>query len=237
MNYHSRSLHVKCGSLPAKANTGKQRTFYEGTLHPLMEQAKNSEIALLFMDASHFVMGCDFLGYIYGKVRRFIKTYSGRKRYNVLGVLNFVSKKMTTVANDTYITSIEVCDLLKKIALEYAEKPIHIILDNASYQKCMLVQDLAVQLGINLVYIPSYSPNLNLIERLWKFTKSHLRTKYYDDFTVFRTKIDSIINSVDKDNKHLIDNLIGDNVQLFDELAPMPLNPLVSTNSPQILAA
>jgi len=202
-----------------------------------MEQATSEKITLLFMDSSHFVMGCDFLGYIYGKVRRFVKTYSGRKRYNVLSVLNFISKKMTTVANDTYITSTEICDLLKKVASEYAGKPIHIILDNASYQKCTLVAELAVQLGINLVYIPSYSPNLNLIERLWKFVKGQLRTKYYDDFGAFQNKINSIINSVDKENKHLIDNLIGEKVQLFDDLANMSLNPLVSCKSLQNLAA
>ena len=66
----------------------------------------------MFLDGAHFVMGCDFLGYIYGKTRRFIKTFSGRKRYNVLGALNFVTKKVTTVTNDTYITAAEVCQML-----------------------------------------------------------------------------------------------------------------------------
>ena len=165
--------HLKCGSLPAKADPDKQRAFYDTILHPLKNQAINGDITLLFLDASHFVMGCDFLGYIYGKVRRFIKTYSGRKRYNVLGALDFITKKVTTITNDTYITSKEVCDLLTKIAFTYAGKKIHVMLDNAKYQKCALVQELATRLGINLVYIPSYSPNLNLIERLWKFVKAH----------------------------------------------------------------
>ncbi|MDR3165030.1 MAG: IS630 family transposase, partial [Synergistaceae bacterium] len=82
-----------------------QRDYYDTILLPLMTKAKENELTLLFLDASHFVMGCDFLGYIYGKTRRFIKTFSGRKRYNVLGALNFVTKKVTTVANDTYITA------------------------------------------------------------------------------------------------------------------------------------
>lgn len=212
---------MKCGSLPAKADVKKQRNFYDTVLHPLMEQAKNGKIALLFMDASHFVMGCDFLGYVYGKVRRFVKTYSGRKRYNVLGALNYVSKKITTITNDTYITSTEICDLLKKIALEYAGMPIHIILDNASYQKCLLVAELAARLGISLVFIPPYSPNLNLIERFWKFAKTKLRTKYYDKFDLFHETIDSIVDSADNENKETIDKLIGDKVQLFDDLEPL----------------
>ena len=115
-----------------------------------MDEAKKETITLLFMDASHFVMGCDFLGYIYGIARRFIKTYSGRKRYNVLGALNFISKKVTTVTNDTYITAVEICVLFNKVAVEYSGKPIYIVLDNARYQKCGIVQELSKQLGIHL---------------------------------------------------------------------------------------
>jgi len=209
---------LKCGSLPAKADVREQRSFYEKRLVPLMESAKSNKCVLLFMDASHFVMGGDFLGYIYGRVRRFIKTFSGRKRYNVLGALNFVSKKVTTVTNDTYITSCQVIELLCDIAWEYAGKPIRVVLDNASYQKSYIVQNTAAALGIELVFVPSYSPNLNLIERLWKFTKNQLRTKYYDDFDVFKERIDSIVSSTDNYNKKYIDSLIGDKVQLFDEV-------------------
>jgi transposase len=202
--------------LPAKADPAKQCNFYDTVLHPLMDEASKGKITLLFMDASHFVMGCDFLGYIYGVIRRFIKTYSGRKRYNVLGALNFITKKMTTVTNDTYITAVEVCELLKKVAFEYAEKPLYLVLDNARYQKCKAVEELVAQLGIHLIYIPPYSPNLNLIERLWKHVKSKLRTKYYDQFDEFIERIDSIINGTDKEDKVIIDRLIGEKVQFFD---------------------
>lgn len=182
-----------------------------------MKQAKEGMLTLLFMDASHFVMGCDFLGYIYGTMRRFIRTYSGRKRYNVLGALNFVSKKVSTVSNDAYITASEVCDLLIKVAAEYAGKPIYIVLDNARYQKCAIVAELANQLGIKLVFIPPYSPNLNLIERLWKHVKGKLRTKYYDVFDDFQKKIDSIVNDTDKNDIAVINRLIGEKVQLFGD--------------------
>ena len=181
-----------------------------------MENAKKGKITLLFADASHFIMGCYYLGYIYGKVRRFIRTYSGRSRYNVLGALDYISKKLTTVTNDTYITAAQVCQLIQKVSLEYAGKPIYLILDNARYQKCLLVQALAAALNVTLVYIPPYSPNLNLIERLWKHVKSRLRTKYYDDFSIFKEKIDSITDSTDKSEKKVIDKLICEKVQFFD---------------------
>ena len=58
-----------------------------------MERAKKCDIVLLFLDASHFVMGCDFLGCVYSRERRFVRTWSGRKRYNVLGAMDFLTKK------------------------------------------------------------------------------------------------------------------------------------------------
>ncbi len=122
-------------------------------------------------------MGCDFLGHIYGKTRRLVRTFSGRQRYNVLGALDYVSKKIHTITNDTYITDTQVCAMLHQIASEYKGLPVHLVLDNARYQKCAAVQELAEKLGISLEYIPPYSPNLNLIERIWKFVKGELRSK------------------------------------------------------------
>lgn len=191
-----------------------------------MEKAEEGTLALLFMDASHFVMGCDYLGSIYCRTRRFVKSFSGRMRYNVLGAIDFATKEVVTVTNDAYITATEVCEMLQKLSTKYADKPVHLVLDNARYQKCRIVQDLAKELGVNLVYIPPYSPNLNLIERLWKFVKGELRSKYYDDFTAFQKKIDSIIESTTKDNLSKIKNLIGEKVQLFDGMKSITDNTL-----------
>lgn len=206
--------------MPAKADTVAQRNFYDSVLMPLikMTKRKNSSHILLFMDASHFVLGCDFLGGVYSKIRRFVKTFSGRQRYNVLGAINFMTKKVHTVTNSTYITATDICQMLRLVASEYAGKKIHIVLDNARYQKCELVTSLAKDLAIELVYLPPYSPNLNLIERLWKFVKGKLRVKYYSDFGTFKDTIDSIIKGTDGAFKEQISQLIGEKIQLFDDL-------------------
>ena len=73
----------------------------------------------MFLDASHFVMGGDFLGFLYGKTRRFVKSCSGRMRYNVLGAMNFATKEVLTVTNTTYITATQVCEMLQKIYRVY----------------------------------------------------------------------------------------------------------------------
>lgn len=206
--------------MPAKADIVAQRNFYDFVLMPLIKKVrrKNSAHILLFMDASHFVLGCDFLGGVYSKVRRFVKTFSGRQRYNVLGAINFMTKKVHTVTNSTYITATDICQMLRVIASEYAGRKIHIVLDNARYQKCELVTSLAKELAIELVYLPPYSPNLNLIERLWKFVKGKLRVKYYSDFGTFKDTINLIIKSSDGACKEQISRLIGEKIQLFDDL-------------------
>ncbi len=189
-----------------------------------MDKASDGGETLLFPDASHFVMGCDYLGFIYGKVRRFVKSFSGRMRYNVLGAIDFATKEVVTVTNDTYITATEVCEMLHRISEKYVGRTVHLVLDNAKYQKCKKVRNTADSLCIDLVYIPPYSPNLNLIERLWKFVKGELRKKYYDDFRVFRNSIDQIVASTATNNKNKISRLIGTKVQLFDDFEQINSN-------------
>ena len=77
--------------------------------------------------------------------------------------MNYVSRKVITVTNDTYITAAQVCELLRKVAEQYAGKDIHLVLDNARYQKCKVVTALAEELGVSLEYLPPYSPYLEFL--------------------------------------------------------------------------
>ena len=168
------------------------------------------------MDASHFVMG-GFPGRVWSLVRCWVKTASGRKRYNVLGALNFISKAMETVCNDTYITSTQVVELLEKLAAT-CSKPIHIILDNVPYQKCVFVKDAANRLGITLHYLPTYSPNLNLIERVWKFVKSKvLNAAYFETFDVFCKNVSGCIDTLHTVSIDDMTSLVTPNFHIVDE--------------------
>ena len=78
---------------------------------------------------------------------------------------------MVSVTNTTVVNTDTMCELLRKIAALGLTGPISLVLDNARYQRNAVVMTLAQELGLTLMFLPSYSPNLNLIERLWKFTK------------------------------------------------------------------
>ncbi|MDR3341795.1 MAG: transposase [Treponema sp.] len=124
------------------------------------------------------------------------------------GPLNFITKKFKTITNDTYITAEQVIMLIDKLAVSYTGGVINLVLDNARYQHCRRVKDYAASQRVELVFLPAYSPNLNLIERLWKFVKSEvLNVAYYGSFDEFKRSIDGCIGETDKKHRGRIDTL------------------------------
>jgi transposase len=133
-----------------------------------------------------------------------------------LAALHATSHELFTVTNLTSITATTVCELLQLVAGAYPGLPITIVLDNARYQRCTLVQTLAEMLGIELLYLPAYSPNLNLIERLWKFVKKQcLYSKYYPDSAAFQHAISACLAQVPTTHKAELDTLLTLRFQTF----------------------
>jgi len=205
----------KVGMIPAKADPEVQESFKKKELEPILEEAKQGQRAVFFVDAAHFVLA-PFLGFLWSFSRIFIKAPAGRKRFNVLGALNAITHELIKVTNHTYINAQSVCELLEKINKLNLGVPITLILDNARYQKCRLVQELALSLNIELLYIPPYSPNLNLIERLWKFVKKKcLYSKYYPDFKLFKQSINECLANTHTIHKKELDSLLTLKFQSF----------------------
>ncbi len=136
-----KSMGMKClkvGSLPSKADPDEQEDYKEKKLEPRLNEAKEGKRAVFFVDAAHFVMGA-FLGFVWCFERLFVKSPSGRKRFNVLGALNAITHEVILVTNDTYITATQVCELRSKIAALGITIPITLVLDNARYQKSLCI--------------------------------------------------------------------------------------------------
>jgi len=208
----------KIGMIPAKADPKVQETFKKEKLEPVLEEAKEGKRKVYFVDAAHFVLA-PFLGFLWSFCRLFIQAPAGRSRFNVLGALDAITHELITVTNDTYINAQSVCDLLFALNRKYPCIPITLILDNARYQKCAMVFALAESLKIDLLYLPSYSPNLNLIERLWKFVKKKcLYSKYYSNFGDFKHAISACLSRTDSEYKSELDSILSLNFQSFSNV-------------------
>jgi transposase len=131
--------------------------------------------------------------------------------------LDAISHQLVTVTNDSYINAHSVCLLMQKLRELNPHLPIVLILDNARYQKCKIVCVNAQMLEIELLYLPPYSPNLNLIERLWKFVKKQcLYSVYYADFHAFKLAITQCLDHTLDTYKDELDSLLTLNFQTFD---------------------
>jgi transposase len=208
--------------IPAKADPEAQAAYLSETLEPRLAEAQAGKRAVFFVDAAHFVLA-PFLGCLWSLTRIFIKAPAGRQRFNVLGAWNAITHELITVSNDTYITAESLWALLPQLAALNLTVPITVFLDNARYQKCALVQAVAASLQIELCYLPAYSPNLNLIERVWKFVKKKsLYSKYYTDFTAFKAAIETCLREMPTTHKVALDSLLTLRFPRFEKAQLMP---------------
>jgi transposase len=170
------------------------------------------------MDAAHVVLA-PFLGVLWCCQRLFVKAPSGRQRLNVLTALNAISRERFTVEKLTYITAETVCELLRLLAGAHQGIHITVFLDNARYQRCALVQAVAQEFGMELCFLPTYSPHLNLIERLWRFVKKQcLYSKYYPDSISFQQAILTCIQQASTIHKEELNRLLTLNFQTFQDV-------------------
>jgi transposase len=209
----------KVGHIPAKADPAKQEAFLEAELEPRLEEAKNNQRHLFFVDAAHFVLQ-PFLGFLWSFVRLFIKAPAGRQRFNVLGALHATTRQLVTVTNADTVNATTVASLLHQLAASFADLPITLVLDNVRYQHCRFIKELAAQLGIELLFLPAYSPNLNLIERLWKFVKKKcLYSQYYESFKDFKQAIEDCLAEVSGKYKDELASFLTLNFQTFENVS------------------
>ncbi len=205
----------KMGAVPGKANPASQRKWLE-SLKPYIAEAKAGKCRLLFSDAAHFTLS-SFVCNAWSRERIYLKTAAGRNRLNVLGAVDAVTKELITVENTTYVTAETLKVFLQKIKDTTPNKRIVIVMDNARYQHCKTVMEKAEELGVELLFLPLYSPNLNIIERLWKFIKkSVLYGRYYDKPAKFYQAIKDFLREINCKHQNELDSLLTLNFQIID---------------------
>lgn len=196
-----------------------QSVFHDRELKPRLDAAQAGQGHVFFGDAAHFVFGT-FLCCLWSFVRLHVRAASGRQRFNVLGAWNAVTRELVSVTNTTVVNTETMCELLRKIAGLGLTGPITLVLDNARYQRNAVVQALAAQLEITLLFLPSYSPNLNLIERLWKFIKrKSIYGRYHPGFREFQAAIQETIAGLSTHHAESLNTLMTLNFQRFEDVS------------------
>ena len=182
---------------------------------PRLRPAERGQRAVLFVEAAHFVYG-PLLGFVWCLVRLFVPAPAGRKRYSVLGALDAVTRRRIRVSTTGGVDAAAVCALLRAVAAAALGWPVTLVLDNARYRHTADVKALARLLRIELLYLPSYSPNLNLIERLWRFVKQEaVASRYRPTFAEFQGAIDDCLDHLSTRHRSQIESLITLNFQSF----------------------
>lgn len=166
----------KVGMIPAEADAEAQRRSLDEQLWPRLRRARRLHRVVRFVDAAHFVHG-PFPGYLWRFMWLLIRGPSGRRRSDVLGAIDAVTHQLTTVTNIATIDAESVRELLRAVRGRPGSLPVTLVLDNARYRRCEVVEQGAKRLRIESLDLPSYSPNSNPIERLWKFVEGHCCTE------------------------------------------------------------
>lgn len=196
--------------VPGNPDRDAQEEFVEFYEQFIEEKSQDEEV--LFVDAVHPEHNAQAAyGWIKRGQERPIKTNSGRQRLNLHGAINIESMEMTVIESAT-VNKDSTLELLEVIRQKYVgSKAIHIILDNARYHYSVEVQNYLKEAPeINLVFLPAYSPELNLIERVWRFFKKKVtHNKYYKNIKDFREAAIKFFRDIDRYTSDLRDLLGG----------------------------
>lgn len=207
-------VYKKTKLIPGKADEKAQRDFLK-KFNKLQENLKEDEV-IYFGDGVHPQHNTKLAnGWIEKGKEKFIKSNTGRTRINLNGVLNPATKEVI-IREDKTINAQSTIELFKEIEEKNETKnKIFIIVDNAKYYKNKMVTEYLETSKIDIIFLPPYSPNLNLIERLWKFMrKKVINNLYYEKSTEFRRKLLEFFDNIDI-YKDELESLLTCNFQIF----------------------
>ena len=188
-------------------------------LQPALDAAVAGTGHVFFADAAHFVSGT-YLCCLWSILRVRVRAASGRQRLDVLGAWNAITRRLLAVTNATVVNTDTMCESPRAIAARRLAGPVTVALDNARYRRNKAAQALAAGLGVRLLFLPSYSPNLNVIERLWGFAKrAAVSGKYHASFAPFRSAIEATLAGIPATHANALESLMTLKSQTFEDVS------------------
>lgn len=206
-------VYKKPKLVPAKADAIKQQQFLNEYFK--LKSNLETEDQIYFLDATHPTHNTrPAYGWILKGHEKLIKSNTGRDRLNLNGALNGKTHEVV-LREDEKINSISTINLLDAILDKHPTGRIYLIWDNARYYYCKDVQTyLKHHPRLIPKFLPSYSPNLNLIERLWRlFHQKTLYNHYYETFPDFKQAVMGFFDNLHQYRKEM-KSLLTDSFQL-----------------------
>ncbi len=201
--------------IPGKADSLKQAEFV--AKYKEIKCSLKSHDQIYFVDSTHpehnTKPSCGWI--LKGKMNdKIIKTNTGREKLNLAGALSLNDNKAVVLSEKT-INKFVTLKLIRKLEKNQPKGKIYLILDNASYHHAKLVTNYVRRKRVKLIFLPSYSPNLNTIERLWKFFHIQITyNHYFETFEEFKRESLKFFKNLSK-YKPELDTLLTDNFQLL----------------------
>lgn len=168
-------------AVPCQADAARQTAFVADTLAPLLTAAEAGEAVVYFADAAHPTHNtrATHVWTETGKERPLL-TVSGRERVNLNAALNAHAPSQVHLDETDCVNAQSTQRLYEKLLTAHPDGPVYVICDNARYYKNKALTEWLVDKRLVQVFLPPYSPNLNLIERLWKFLRQKIiNTAFY----------------------------------------------------------
>jgi transposase len=192
--------HIKCRLVPGKTPTAEtQKAFVQAYFERKATLGPHDR--LYFVDAMHPTHNVR-LSYTWTKkgLRRRIRSNTGRQRYNILGAYCPLDREYIDWRGVANVNAQTLQQLIAEIRTRHPEaEQIILYLDNARYNHARLVSEYVTGTNVELIYLPPYAPNLNLIERLWRFAKDQvMNDTYYETFEEFVAAFEKVLSHLDQ---------------------------------------
>ena len=190
-------VYKQTKGVPSKADEERQLEFLKEELPVLLEEVESGDAVVYYADGCHPTHNTKTgRGWIRKGQDFEIDCNSGRKRVNINAAVNAMKPEHLVYDIADSFNAQSTQRLCRKLLRKHPGKKIYLICDNARYNRNKALQEWAKDQRIEFVFLPPYSPNLNLIERLWRFMrKKIINSLFYDTCSKFKGAIVSFLDN------------------------------------------
>lgn len=187
-------------AVPSRADEQAQQAFLEERLPELLAEVNAGTAELYYADGTHPTHNTKTgRGWIRKGQDFAIDCNSGRKRVNINGAVRATKPEHLVYDVTDTINAQSTQRLCRQLLRKHPGKTIYLVCDNARYNRCTWLQEWARDQRIEFVFLPAYSPNLNLIERLWRLLRQEaINSMYYATYDAFRAGILGFLDNAKK---------------------------------------